>query len=427
MARIRLGLGSLSRRLLLAMVALVGASLLLVDIGAVYFLHNVLETNLEVQLQTSAETEAHFYLRTGAVRDRRALGEDLAIYDANGERVATVGATPTAAPPPGLTRAGRELRDVLIVPGGYFLEQVSTNAVSGPVGILEEVLALVTLAAVLLAAVVAVGIARGLTSPLSELSAEAARISETGDLETHLPKDHGVREIRSLAEALQHMLKRLSQMFGALEASEQRERALREMTLHDLRTPLSTVLGTLELLASGRLRQDEAREAAGLAQREAARLALRIRDLDTQEGEPLSDLSRIVPQLSRGYEMTAGPADTWVTAPAAEVRQVLELLLDNAERHNPPGTEITLGWRREGGQAMAWVEDKGVGMTAEVKEHAFERFFRGDRLGGLGLGLSLARVLVESRGGSVELETEPGKGTGVRVRWPLGTAPEEGN
>ncbi len=423
MRRLRHVFESLGHRLLLAMVVLVGASLLLVDVGAVYFLHNVLLQNVEVHLQTSVQTEARFYLSTGAVRDRRDAGESVAIYDAGGQRVATVGATPLVAPPPGLSQTSKDLRDVLIVPGGYFLDQVSLQGVSRPVGVLEEVLALVTLAAVLLAALVSVAIARGLTAPLSALSAEAARISETGDLETHLPKDHGVREIRSLAEALQQMLSRLSQMFGALEGSEQRERALREMTLHDLRTPLSTVLGTLELLASGRLGSKEAKEAAALAQREASRLALRIRDLDTQEGEPLSDLPEAVRQTAHGHKVSEGPRDLWVTAPAAEVRQVLGILVDNAERHNPPGTDIDLGWRLDGQEAVVFVRDSGVGMTAEVAEHAFDRFYSGDRQGGLGLGLALARVLVTSRGGSVDLETAPEEGTTVWVRWPVDTPP----
>ena len=423
MARLRQGLQSLSRRLLLAMVALVGASLLLVDIGAVYFLHSVLQQNLEIQLETSAQADARFYLRTGAVRSQQEPGESIAIYDATGQRIAAIGSAPAKIPPPGLSQQGNSLRDVLPVPGGFFLEQVDASAVQRPVRILEEVLALVTLAAIVLAALVAEGIAHGLTAPLSALSSEAARISETGDLETHLPKDHGVREIRGLAEALQQMLGRLSQMFGALEASEQRERALREMTLHDLRTPLSTVLGTLELLSSGRLKSSEAQEAASLAQREATRLATRIRDLDTQEGDPLSQLALAVRRAARGHARTDGPEDTWVTAPAAEVRQVLELLVDNAERHNPPSTEIDLGWRQDAGVAVAWVRDKGSGMPPEVAEHAFERFYRGDRHGGLGLGLALARVLVESRGGTVAMETEIGKGTTVTVRWPLADPP----
>lgn len=423
MATHRLGMHSLGRRLLLAMAALVGASLLLVDIGAVYFLHMVLEQNLSLQLETSVQAEARFYLRTGAVQDRRSLGETLAIYNASGQRIATIGSTPPNTPPLGLSQQAGVLRDVVQVPGGFFLEQVDMGAVTRPVGILEDVLAIVTLVAVLLAALVAVAVARGLTAPLSALSAEAARISETGDLETHLPKDHGVREIRNLAEALQQMLLRLSQMFGALEASEQRERALREMTLHDLRTPLSTVLGTLELLSSGRLKQADAQEAAALAQREAARLALRIRDLDTQEGEPLADLSLAVRRTTRGHLLVEGPKDTWVSAPAAEVRQVLELLVDNAERHNPPGTEIELGWRRDEEVGVAWVQDRGTGMPPEVAEHAFDRFYRGDLLGGLGLGLALARVLVESRGGTVSLQTEVGGGTIVTVRWPLGEPP----
>lgn len=256
------------------MVALIGASLLLVDAGAVFFLHSVLRQNLELQLLNSVQNDARFFLRTGGVRGSDQLGRAVAIYGATGKRIATIGQTPAESPPLGLSQRGDALRDVVPVPGGYFLEQIGMETATRPVGILERVLALVTLAAILLAGVVAEGVARGLSGPLSALSAEAARISETGDLETHLPQDHGVQEIRSLTESLQRMLTRLSQMFGALEASEHRERALREMTLHDLRTPLATVLGTLELLASGRLGRAEAKEAAGLAQREASRLAV---------------------------------------------------------------------------------------------------------------------------------------------------------
>ncbi len=427
MAKPRPGLQSLSRRLLLAMVALVGASLLLVDFGAAYFLHSVLEQNLELQLVNAVQSDARFYLRTVGVRDGRAFGGSVAVYDPSGRRIASFGATPGESPPLGVSRQRGVLRDVVLIPGGLFLEQVAMDTVARPVGALEGVLAVVTLAAVLLAATVAVGIARSLAAPLSSLSAEAARISETGDLETHLPQHHGVREIRDLAMSLQRMLDRLGQMFGALEASEQRERALREMTLHDLRTPLSTVLGTLELLSSGRLKRDEAKEAAVLAQREAARLAARIRNLDTRESDALSELAPTLRRAARGHKLEEGPQGLWVAAPAAEVQQVLGLLVDNAERHNPPGTSVEVGWRQEHDMASVWVRDRGVGMTPEVAAHAFERFYSGDGQGGLGLGLALARVLVASRGGSVDLATGAGKGTEVTIRWPVATAPAGGN
>lgn len=424
MAKAERRLHSLSRRLLVAMVALVGASLLLADFGAVYFLRSVLVHNLQSQLMASARSTVGFYLHTGAVPDRLPLGESIAIYGPGGHRAFSVGDVPQSPPPLGVSQQSRSLRYTVPVPGGLFLEQINMTSVDRPVHILEGVLALVTLAAVLLAAIVAEGVARGLTAPLSSLSAEATRISETGDLETSLPTSHGVREIRDLAEALQQMLSRLGQMFGALEASEQRERALREMTLHDLRTPLSTVLGTLELLAGGRLKGNAAVEAAALAQREAARLAARIRDLDAKEAEALSDLAQAVRRAARGHHLSEGAQETWIGAPAAEVGQVLDLLVDNAVRHNPEGTEIELGWRRTEDMAVAWVQDHGVGMSAETAEHAFERFYRGDSAGGLGLGLSLARVLVESRGGTVALETSQGQGTTVEVRWPLAAPPE---
>ena len=425
MVRRRPALHSLSRRLTVAMVALVGASLLLADFGAVYFLRSVLVHNLQRQLVASAHSTADFYLHTGAVPARLPLGESIAIYGDNGHRAFVVGSAPEKAPPLGVSQQARSLRYTVDVPGGYLFEAVNLTPVTRPVHVLEGVLALVTLAAVLLAAILADRVAHSLTAPLSSLSAEAARISETGDLETSLPKDHGVQEIRDLAVALQHMLERLGQMFGALEASEQRERALREMTLHDLRTPLSTVLGTLELLAGGRLTGSEAVEAAGLAQREAARLAARIRDLDATEGEACADLAQAVRRAARGHTLSPGPDPAWVAAPAAELGQVLDLLADNAVRHNPPGTRVDLGWSLREHEAVAYVADEGVGMTEEAAAHAFDRFYRGDELGGLGLGLALARVLVESRGGTIALATAPGQGTTVTVHWPRAAAPKE--
>lgn len=150
---------------------------------------------------------------------------------------------------------------------------------------------------------------------------------------------------------------------------------------------------------------------------------MRIRDLDTQEGEPLCDLGQEVRRVARAHEVMEAEDRVWAAAPAAEARQVLGILVDNAERHNPQGTPIELGWRREGELAAAWVRDEGAGMTPDVVAHAFDRFFRGDRQGGLGLGLALAKVLVESRGGTVEIETAEGKGTRVDVRWPVGHPP----
>ena len=425
MAKPESRLHGLSRRLLIVMVALVGASLLLVDLGAVFFLRGVLNDNLAGQLRSTAHSTAYLYWHTGAVPDRLPLGYSIAIYGADGRKEFNIGAAPDGVPPLGRSQGRGSLRYTEVVPGGYFMEQVSTSSADAPVRILEGVLAVVTLAAMLLAAIVAQRLARGLAAPIAALSAEAGRIGETGDLETSLPRHHGLREIHDLEEALQRMLGRLRQTFLALEASEQRERALREMTLHDLRTPLSTVLGTLELLAGGRLKPAEAKEAAALAQREAARLATRIRDLDSSEGEPHTSLGPAVHRAARSHPVAAGE-DLLVAAPTAEVEHVLDLLVDNAERHNPPGTPIALGWRREGDAAVAWVEDEGEGMSPEVRERAFERYYRGDRQGGLGLGLALVRVLTESRGGSVELDSAPGRGTRATVRWPLAPpAPED--
>jgi two-component system OmpR family sensor kinase len=107
------------------------------------------------------------------------------------------------------------------------------------------------------------------------------------------------------------------------------------------------------------------------------------------------------------------------------MRRVLDNLLDNAVKHAPAPARVDLVVRPEGEGIAVEVRDDGPGMSAEVAERAFEPFYRGDasrdrRTGGVGLGLSLVRRIVEAHGGRVELSTEPGRGTSFLVRLPAG-------
>jgi signal transduction histidine kinase len=106
------------------------------------------------------------------------------------------------------------------------------------------------------------------------------------------------------------------------------------------------------------------------------------------------------------------------------MRQLLLILLDNALRYTEPGGEIHLGTTRQGGQVQISVRDNGIGISAEYLPHLFERFYQvrsstsSDENRSNGLGLSIAKGLVEAQGGSIRIESQPGQGTRVIVSMP---------
>ncbi len=402
-----------------ALAAVVGIALLLAGIGSVVFLRAMLERNLSAQLAASTQQLASFYLRRGALPVRLPLNEQIAIYGPSGVLLGRIGSVPNTAPAPGFSTQGGQLGFSQPLPNGQtFYASTSLRPVYAPVRLLEEALIVLTLLALTLALYVAVRLSRRIAKPLADLADAAGRIGETGDLQEDLPQGGRIAEVAELSAALGRMLGTLRGTFKALEAEEARARALREGILHDLRTPLATVLGALELIEGGQLRQAAAAEAAELARREAKRMASRLAE-DSEGGPASADLVPALRRAARSHACDDAPKELIVGAPPQELSQVLTLLVDNAERHNPAGTRIVLSAGRDGGQGWAQVEDFGQGMTPEVAQHAFDRFFRGERSQGLGLGLALVRVLVESRGGRVDLDTAPGKGTKVRVFWPI--------
>ncbi len=413
----------LSRTLGWAIATVVGVALLLADIGAVVFLRYMLERNLSANLYASATQTANFYMRRGMLPARLPVSEQIAVYAPSGRLLARTGGAPASAPPLGFSTHPKTLGFAQLLPNGQtFFTSVSLAQVRAPVRLLEDALSVLTLLALALALFVAWRLSQRIARPLTLLAHAAGRIADTGDLEEDLPQEAQIQEIHELGTALAHMLSTLRSTFRAMEAAEARERALREGTLHDLRTPLSTVLGALELIEGGQLDAAGGAEAATLARREAQRMAARLAQ-DSEGGSTQADLVQAVRRAARSHELGATPEALQVAAPPQEVFQVLSLLVDNAERHNPEGTSVVLSAGAVDGFGWASVKDFGAGIDSEHREHVFDRFYRGPKSQGLGLGLSLVRVLVESRGGRVELESTPGGGTEVRARWPL-AAPE---
>jgi signal transduction histidine kinase len=118
------------------------------------------------------------------------------------------------------------------------------------------------------------------------------------------------------------------------------------------------------------------------------------------------------------------PATLVAEGDPERLSQLLYILLDNAIKYTPNGGQVQLFLSAEGQQLCIKVQDTGIGIKPEDYNHIFERFYRADKsrsrqMGGHGLGLSIAKWIVETHGGNIQLESEVGKGSTFVIRIPL--------
>lgn len=205
---------------------------------------------------------------------------------------------------------------------------------------------------------------------------------------------------------------------------------------HELRTPIAVIRSHAEV-ALRHPRPAEEYEAvleavlAGTTRVEGVLeglLLLARADAGGQAGrEPVALLGvaeEVVAELPEdGPAVRVGGDDVHVFADPVQIELVLRNLLSNAVRHTPPSGEVRVHVAIAGDDALLEVADTGEGIPADALPHVFERFFRADDArsrdrGGAGLGLSIVRTVVERHGGTVTIESEPGRGTTVRVRLP---------
>jgi two-component system, OmpR family, sensor kinase len=312
---------------------------------------------------------------------------------------------------------------------------------------------------IVLAALAGVGaaIVRASLRPLVEIE-QTARAIAAGDLTRRVPERDPRTEVGRLGRALNTMLAQIESAFGARAASEASARRSEDRmrrfvadASHELRTPLTTIRGFAELY-----RQGAARDPAELdrlmrrIEDQAARMGLLVEDLlllarlDTQRpldrrpvdllalaAEAVNDARAVAPD--RRIELVLG--DDGDNSPALVVlgddrrlRQVLANLVNNALTHTPAGSpiEVRVGASTLDGRPGAAVEvvDHGPGLTPEQAERVFERFYRADPArspadGGTGLGLSIVAALVAVHGGTVAVDSVPGRGARFRVVLPL--------
>ncbi len=276
-----------------------------------------------------------------------------------------------------------------------------------------------------LAILISVLFSRRLTRPVKELALAASAISR-GAMKTRVTVSRR-DEVGALAEAF-------NRMAGALETQESLRRKLIADVAHELRTPLGVMRGELEAMMDGLIPNDEQRlqslyDETGrlkrmvdgiedLNQAEASRLSLQRQRVNLK---PL--LENIVERFrelfkEKGVALGLASTDSLeLYADPERVSQIMLNLLTNALRATGTGGRVTVTAAPVEGAVRIAVEDTGCGIREEDLPFIFERFYHGPG-GGLGIGLTIVKELVEAQEGKIEVKSVPGKGSSFALMLP---------
>ncbi len=314
-----------------------------------------------------------------------------------------------------------------------------------------------TTLSLVLAAIVGAFLARRALIPINTITQTASSITRTKDLARRLTITDDASEVGQLAATFNEMLDRVQRLFKA------QERLIADVS-HELRTPLTTVQGNVDLLqrmmntpalqtvadqpagnqvgVSTALLQETLQEVEGetirmggmisdlllLAQADSGevKLQMNVVEMDTLLLEVYRSTQRIA-ERSKGsdaLEVRLGSEDqALVHGDRERLRQLLLNLAENAVKYTPRGGTITLGLKNDDGWVQVYVEDTGIGISAENQVQIFERFYRADRarsreMGGSGLGLSIAQWIAKAHEGHIMVKSLPQQGSTFTVWLP---------
>jgi two-component system, OmpR family, sensor kinase len=296
--------------------------------------------------------------------------------------------------------------------------------------------------ALLLASVGGYFLARKSLAPIAAMAAQA-RSMGAANLNNRLVIANERDELGQLAQTF-------NQLLGRLEASFEQQRRFMADASHELRTPVAILRGEAEVTLSKPERSpEEYRQTLSTLREESQRLAHIIEDLftlaradagqypltlrDAYLDEVASAALLRARSLALAKNITLAPAiesDLPIRADEALLGRMLLNLLDNAIKYSPGGSTVTLTCRREASCYALSVCDNGPGIPAELQPRIFERFFRADKArsrgegetGGAGLGLSIARWIVEAHHGQLTLTRSDSSGSTFTASFPFGDA-----
>ncbi len=277
-------------------------------------------------------------------------------------------------------------------------------------------------AAILLALAAGFLVAQGLTRRVREVEAGARRVA-SGDFAARFPVDRD-DELGELARTLDGMRRQLAELDSA------RKRFIATAS-HELRTPIFSLGGFLELLADEELEPEVRAEFLDLTRAQVARLsrlAVDLLDLSKLEAGSLelrperTDVTELARNVAQEFLPALAAHDSHlelrVPGQAVEadcdperVAQVMRILIDNAITHTPGGTDMVVSASRRGDRMRIGVGDFGPGIHRAMLPHIFEPFMTSDDAQGSGLGLAIAHELAERMSGELVVESQPGRTT----------------
>ena len=272
---------------------------------------------------------------------------------------------------------------------------------------------------------------RHMSVPLDDLLAASSRVAD-GEYSTRV-EEKGPPEILALTKAFNSMASRL-------QVSDQQRRALLADVSHELRTPLTIIQGNLEGVLDGMYPADETRLKSILEETQVlSRLIDDLRTLSLAESGTLNlrreptDLAALVRETAVGYGSQAGAAGVRVELSLTDsellldvdperIRQVLSNLITNALRYSPRNGLVRISLTEPvspgGRHVLISVADNGPGIAREDLPHIFDRFYKSNDSHGMGLGLSIAKYIVEAHGGEIKASSEAGQGTTISFSLP---------
>jgi len=304
----------------------------------------------------------------------------------------------------------------------------------------SEALVVAASAAFVVAVILSIFVSRRVVLPVQAMQIASQRIAD-GHYEERVGVPGNVDHEH--LDELGRLAQSFNQMAARLEETEAMRRDLIGSVAHELRTPLATIKGYMEGLIDGVLPAQA--DMFQQVYREADRLQRLVRDLQelsrVEAGGvrlnlkpvlPTTLVESVVTRLSRQFDekgvtvKTDLPGDLpAVRADEDRIGQVLLNLVGNALQYTPAGGQVSIRVRREGTGVRLAVTDTGIGIGSEHLPHLFERFYRVDKSrsragGGSGIGLTIARHLVEAHGGELEATSDgPGEGSTFSLVLPI--------
>lgn len=274
-------------------------------------------------------------------------------------------------------------------------------------------------------------------APIQRITLTAQAIGDERDFTHRVTYTGPPDEVGLLANTFNSMLSRLQNAFQRVEHSLQMQREFVADISHELRTPLTTLRGNLGLLRRNppmpseehediltdlidendrliRLVNDLLLLARADAERELAKDVLYATEL-------LKDVTRQTQVLDPHRKITlTSPEGLRIQGDRDAFKQILIIALENAIKHSQD--EVLISAQQQGQMVEIRVQDRGPGVPADQLPHIFSRFYRGDgaqTTPGSGLGLAIAKTLVEKQAGTIEMLSEPGKGSILLIRFPM--------